>query len=62
MSNHQKWSGANVENILEEMSCGRVPPLRSNRTLTWRVRAYEQENKNRDGVPQEIDRRLNAAS
>jgi hypothetical protein len=26
------------------------------------ARAYEQENKNRDGVLQQIDRRLNAAS
>jgi hypothetical protein len=26
------------------------------------VRAYEQQNKNRDGVLQQIDRRLNAAS
>ena len=27
-----------------------------------RVRPYEQENKNRDGLLQQIDRRINAAS
>ena len=49
------YDNSNVDSIVEQLDKLSAEELQA-------TRAYEQENKNRDGVLQQIDRRLNAAS
>ena len=49
------YDNLNVGEIVEQLDSLSAEELE-------RVRAYEQQNKNRDGVLQQIDRRMNAAS
>jgi hypothetical protein len=49
------YDNSNVDEIVEQLDNLSDEELQA-------TRAYEQENKNRDGLLQQIDRRINAAS
>jgi hypothetical protein len=51
----QDYDTLNVGKIVEQLDNLSIEELK-------RVRAYEQQNKNRDGLLQQLDRRINAAS